>query len=70
MLLMGHRTFCSCLSALCSCAVHNSAAAGHDPSNNKVSEKSKEGHVLSVKPKISNNLFIEWVELEESFKIS
>lgn len=67
MVLMGHRRFCSCLSALCSCAVHSSAAAGLGSSNIRVSEKNKEGHVLSVKPKISNNLFIEW--LEESFKI-
>lgn len=66
---MGHRTFCSCLSALCSCAVHNSAAAGLGSSNIRVPEENKEGRALSLKSKISNNLFIKWVELEESFKI-
>lgn len=69
MVLRGHRTFCSYFSALFSCAVHNSAAAGLGSSNIRVSEKNKERHVLSVKPKISNNLFTEWVELEESFKV-
>lgn len=65
MILMGHRTFCSCFSTLCSRAVHNSAPAGLGSSNIRVSEKNKEGACV-----VSNNLFIEWVELEKSFKIT